>query len=51
MSEPGKLEQRIEAACEFAEIILDTEAAKELLEFLESEEVREAHARGTKELN
>ncbi len=39
---PGVSAQQMETAREFAELKPDTEAAKELLEFLDSEEVKEA---------
>jgi len=40
--EEGITEQEIETAREFAELKPDTKAAKELLEFLEREEIKEA---------
>ena len=43
---PGLSEEQLDSAREFAELKPDTEAAKELLEFLESEEVQEALVRG-----
>ena len=46
---PGISQQQIETAREFAEEMSDTEAAKEVLEFLESEEVKEALIRGAPE--
>ena len=45
----GISEQQIETAREFAEVMPDTEAAKELLEFLDSNEVQEALIRGAPE--
>ena len=42
LKEPGITAEEIEAAREFAELKPDTKAAKELLEFLESKEVKEA---------
>ena len=39
---PGISEQQIEAAMEFAELKPDTDVAKELLEFLDSGEVKNA---------
>jgi len=47
---PGISQQQIETARGVAEVMPDTEAAKELLEFLDSEEVKETLVRGTKEL-
>ena len=41
--------QQIKTAREFAEVMPNTEAAKELLEFLDSEEVKEAIVRGASE--
>jgi len=46
---PGISQQQIETAREFAELMPVNEVAKELLEFLDSEEVREALVRGTPE--
>jgi hypothetical protein len=46
---PGISQQQIETAREFAEVMPDTEAAIELLEFLDSEEVKEALVRGAPE--
>jgi hypothetical protein len=46
---PGVSKQQIETAREFAEVMPDTEAAKELLEFLDCEEVKEALIRGASE--
>ena len=46
---PGISEQQIDTAREFAETKPDTEAAKELLEFLDSEEVQEALIKGASE--
>ena len=46
---PGISQQQIETAREFAELMPVNEAAKELLEFLDSEEVREALVRGAPE--
>ena len=46
---PGLSEQQIETARGVAEVMPDTEAAKELLEFLDSEEVQEALIRGSSE--
>ena len=46
---PGISQQQIETAREFAEVMPDTEAARELLEFLDSEEVQTALTRGAKE--
>ena len=42
---PGISKQQIETAREFAEVMPDSEAAKEVLEFLDSEEVKEALVR------
>lgn len=46
---PGILEQQIETARELAELMPDTDAAIEVLEFLESKEVREALVSGAPE--
>ena len=46
---PGISQQQIETAREFAELMPVNEVAKELLEFLDSEEVKEALIRGAKE--
>ena len=46
---PGISQQQIETAREFAEVKPDTEAAKEVLEFLVSEEVKGALIRGAPE--
>lgn len=46
---PGISQQQIETAREFAELKPDTDAAKELLEFLDSEEVQKALIRGVPE--
>jgi len=42
LKEPGITAEEIKAAREFAELKPDTKAAEELLEFLDSEEVKEA---------
>ena len=42
-------EQQIETARGVAEVMPDTEAAKEVLEFLDSDEVKEALVRGASE--
>ena len=42
---PGISEQQIDSAREFAELKPDTEASKELLEFLDSEDVQRALVR------
>ena len=46
---PGISHQQIESAREFAEVMPDTEAAKELLEFLDSNDVQEALISGAPE--
>lgn len=46
---PGISEQQKEAARDFAELMPDTEAAKELLEFLDGEEVQTALVIGDSE--
>ena len=46
---PGLSEEQIGSAREFAKVKPDTEAAKEVLEFLDSEEVKDALIRGAKE--
>ena len=45
LENPGLTEEEIQSAKGFAELKPDSEAAKELLEFLESEEVKEAVVR------
>ena len=42
LMDPGITEQEIKTAKEFAELKPDTKAAKELLEFLDMEEIKEA---------
>jgi Mg/Co/Ni transporter MgtE len=46
---PGISQQQIKTARDVAEVMPDTEAAKELLEFLDSKEVQEALIRGAQE--
>jgi hypothetical protein len=46
---PGVSQQEIKSAREFAELMPDTEAAKEVFEFLDSEKVQKALIRGAKE--
>jgi hypothetical protein len=46
---PGISKQQIESAREFAEVMPDTEAAKELLEFLDSKDVQKALIRDAPE--
>jgi hypothetical protein len=46
---PGISKQQIESAREFAEVMPDTEAAKKVLEFLDSKKVKEALIRGSLE--
>jgi hypothetical protein len=45
---PGVSQQQIKSAKEFAELKPDTEAAKEVFEYLDSEEVKEALIRAPK---
>ena len=46
---PGISQQQIDSARGVVEVMPDTEAAKELVEFLDSEEVKEALIRGAPE--